>query len=313
VFVDGAPDGTPAALELRESLLAERPFIAPKFLYDRLGSALFRAICELDEYYPTRTEAAILARCAGEIGRSLGQGATLVDLGAGDCVKAQRLFEAVDVGQYVAVDISTSHLRDALGEAWRARPDIRMVGLGLDFSAGLALPDIVDGRRRVFFYPGSSIGNFSPAEACTFLRGLRTQTDTEGGLLIGVDLEKALDVLVPAYDDALGVTAAFNLNLLRNVNRLLGTDFDPLQWAHRALYDTDEHRIEMRVRARCNLTVSWPGGARRFAEGDEIHTENSYKYTPARFEALLAESGFEVRRAWFDEREWFGVYLARPV
>jgi L-histidine Nalpha-methyltransferase len=305
-----------AAQEIHAGLLAPLPQIAPKYFYDELGSHLFAAITQLPQYYPTRTEAAIFQRHAADMARALGPGApaggTLIDLGAGNCQKAARLFRAFEPAQYAAVDISVEFLRDSLDCLQRQFPQMDMVGVGTDFSQGLDLPDEVSKRRRVFFYPGSSIGNFTPHEATQFLRRLRTQMDDDGALLIGVDLVKPDDVLVPAYDDDLGVTAAFNLNMLLHVNRLAGTDFRVPQWQHVALFDAEHSRIEMHVQAREALTVRWPGGQRRFAPGERIHTENSYKYTPQTFEALLARAGYGHVQHWCDERGWFAVMLARP-
>ncbi len=308
----GARPGDPAS-ELRASLAAAQPFIAPKFFYDRLGSALFAAICELPEYYPTRTEAAIFRAFADPIAEAVGEHATLIDLGAGDCAKAASLFARLRPAQYVAVDISVEFVRHALDCLQREFPELPMLGLGADFSAGLALPAQVRERQRLFFYPGSSIGNFTPGEALAFLRGLRGQLDAQGGLLIGVDLAKPREIVEPAYSDALGVTAAFNLNVLSHANHLIGSDFRVEDWQHVALLDERESRIEMYLQARRDLTVCWPGGSLSRRAGERIHTENSYKYAQADFERLLAAAGFRVERCWRDERDWFAVIHARPA
>jgi dimethylhistidine N-methyltransferase len=209
--------------ELASGLLQPQPMIAPKFLYDALGSKLFEAITELDEYYPTRTEASILARHRDAIAQACGSGHTLVDLGAGNCAKAAGLFDALRPSRYVAVDISVDFLRSAL-QALQARyPQLPMTGVGIDFSTALALPPQAGSGTRLMFYPGSSIGNFAPEAAESFLRRVRAAAPG-GALLTGVYLIKPAAALQRAYDDALGVTAAFNLNLLRHVNRLLGSD-----------------------------------------------------------------------------------------
>ena len=215
-------DSAADAAAARAALLAPAASAAPKFFYDRLGSHLFEAITELPEYYPTRTEAAIFDRCAAELARRTGTGMTLVDLGAGNCAKAARLFPLLEPRRYVAVDISVDFLRDALRQVQREHPHTDMVGVGLDFSTALALPDDVVEGRPVFFYPGSSIGNFTPEEAVGFLARVRARC-AGGGLVIGVDLVKPKHVLEAAYDDPLGVTAAFNLNLLRNLDRTIGS------------------------------------------------------------------------------------------
>ena len=303
-----------AAAEISAGLLAPQAFTSPKYLYDALGSKLFEAICELPEYYPTRTEAGIFRRHGADMARAIGPGSTLIDLGAGNCAKAASLFPLLHPAQYVAVDISYDFLRESLASLQQRFPHIEMTGLGLDFSSQLEFPGTVRGDRRLFFYPGSSIGNFAPDQAVAFLRRLRSNAGgSGGGLLIGVDLVKDESILEAAYDDALGVTAAFNLNLLRHVNLLLGSDFDVRQWRHRGFYHAEESRIEMHLEARQDLTVRWPGGQRSFTRGDTIHTENSYKYTQARFTGLLGQAGFSVSQAWTDPEQWFAVIHARVI
>jgi L-histidine N-alpha-methyltransferase len=293
----------------QRGLVASPASIAPKFFYDRLGSHLFEAITELPEYYPTRTEAGIFATHGSAMASAIGSGCTLIDLGAGNCAKAASLFPLLEPRRYVAVDISVEFLRDALRQVQREHPQIEMTGLGLDFSSAFDLPADLVTERPVFFYPGSSIGNFTPDEAVAFLRRLHVRAHG-GGLLIGVDLLKPANVLEPAYDDALGVTAAFNLNLLRHINRIIDSDFDPARWRHVALFNAAASRIEMHLEARQDLRVRWPGGERNFARGERIHTENSYKYRREDFATLLREAGFTPVRHWSDERGWFGVFWA---
>lgn len=296
----------------RSALLEVPASAAPKFFYDRLGSHLFEAITELPEYYPTRTEAAIFERCAADLARHTGTGITLVDLGAGNCAKAARLFPLLEPRRYVAVDISVDFLRDALGQVQREHPQTDIVGFGLDFSRNLDLPaDLLEGRP-VFFYPGSSIGNFTPGEALVFLRRIRAQA-ARGGLVIGVDLVKPRAILEAAYDDALGVTAAFNLNLLRHLNRLIESDFRPEEWRHVAFFDIERSRIEMHLEARRDLVVRWPGGSRSFRGGERIHTENSCKYTLEGFAELLRAAGFDATTHWTDPNGWFAVYWAPAI
>lgn len=294
--------------ELLAGLCAPQASSSPKYLYDALGSRLFEAICELPEYYPTRTEAAILERHGAEIAESVGAGATLIDLGAGNCAKAARLFPLLAPSQYVPIDISADFLNDAVVRLGREFPHISMLALGMDFSSTLALPAGVGTSHRLFFYPGSSIGNFPPDEALAFLRRLHA---AGGDLLIGVDLVKDRAVLDAAYDDALGVTASFNLNLLNHLNRLLGADFILREWRHRGFFNPQLSRIEMHLEARRDVVVRWNGGERRFGEGERIHTENSYKYTPDSFADLLREAGYRPAQKWTDERDWFMVCHAR--
>jgi len=288
---------------------------SPKYFYDVLGSKLFEAICELPEYYPTRVEAAIFENNVIDIARSVGRGCTLIDLGAGNCEKAARLFPAFLPAQYVAIDISLAFLRVAVGQLRQRFPQVAMTELGMDFSESLEMPHRVRRERRLFFYPGSSIGNFAPPQAVEFLRRIRSQCQVSdkagGGLLIGVDLVKDKAVLDAAYDDALGVTASFNLNLLLHLNRLLDADFNLREWQHRGFFDVARSRIEMHLVARHALTVSWPSGQRHFARGESIHTESSYKYTQAGFLELLAEAGFGKPTVWTDPDCWFMVCHAQ--
>jgi dimethylhistidine N-methyltransferase len=297
--------------ELSAGLLAPQPYTSPKYLYDALGSKLFSAICELPEYYPTRTEAAIFDTHLYDIARSIGRGTTLIDLGAGNCEKAARLFPYLQPAQYVPVDISVEFLRHSV-ECLRSRyAQVNMIGLGLDFSTALNLPDAVRKEKRLFFYPGSSLGNFLPEEAEAFLARIRDACRSDGGLLIGIDLVKDVEVLEDAYDDGIGLTAAFNLNLLRHLNVLLGTDFDPCDWRHRCCFNRQESRIEMHLDAIRDVRVVWPDGERHFRKGQGIHTENSYKYTRERFLQLLERAGFGQVRTWTDARNWFMVCHAR--
>ena len=291
-------------------LLVESPWVSPKYLYGPLGSRLFDAITELPEYYPTRTERSVLESCRNDLARAAGPDPTLIDLGAGNCEKARSLFDALRPRQYVAVDMSVEFLRHSMSQLQRNFPHLEMLGVGIDFSAGLRLPDAVRRENRLFFYPGSSIGNFTPQEALTFLAGIREQCPS-GGLLIGVDLIKDASILQAAYDDALGVTAAFNLNLLNNVNALIGGDFDVRDWRHCALFNSAQSRIEMHLEARRGTTVNWPGGKRRFAQGERIHTENSYKYALPDFRLLLLQAGFTGVQAWTDASDWFALCYAR--
>jgi dimethylhistidine N-methyltransferase len=295
--------------ELIAGLLAPSAFTSPKYLYDALGSRLFEAITELPEYYPTRTEAGIFSTHAHAMAALQPAGATLVDLGAGNCAKAASLFEAFAPARYVAVDISVDFLRQALGSLQAQHPQLPMLGVGMDFSSTLDLPEQAGSGPRVLFYPGSSIGNFTPEAALAFLRQAH-QACAGGGLLIGVDLLKPRALLEPAYDDALGVTAAFNRNLLPHLNRLIGSDFALADWQHVAFFNADEARVEMHLEALRAVPLRWPGGGRNFAAGERIHTENACKWRQADFAQLLRDAGFASTQAWTDERGWFAVFWA---
>jgi dimethylhistidine N-methyltransferase len=305
--VDAAAD---SRRELIAGLTAAKPLISPKYFYDLAGSRLFEAITALPEYYPTRTERAIFAQHGQEIAHHIGRGSTFIDLGAGNCEKARSLFAVLQPSRYVAVDVAAEFLRVALAGLEGAFPEIRMLGVHSDLSEGVYLPDTVPRRRRLFFYPGSSIGNFAPEAAFTLLRQIHAQCGADGGLLIGVDLVKPEPVLHAAYNDACGVTAAFNLNALNHVNALLGSDFKPRQWQHVAFYNEHMSRIEMHLEARQAIHVNWPEGGRSFAAGDRIHTEYSHKYRVEGFAARLREAGFHSVRHWTDEQQLFAVLHA---
>jgi L-histidine Nalpha-methyltransferase len=306
--------------ELSTSLLADPPTVSPKYLYDALGSRLFDAITELPEYYPTRTESAIMAEHLPQMAGQIPQGCALIDLGAGSCEKAERLFEALKPAHYIPIDISVDYLRHTVECLQRQYPEMRMTGVGMDFSSQLSLPSELQQEIAalpvVVFYPGSSIGNFTPDQARHLLAQTRVLCQAGaagGGLLIGVDLVKAATVLEPAYDDALGVTASFNLNMLLNINRLLGSDFDLPDWQHVALFNTQDSRIEMHLQARRDVTIRWPGQSRLIKSGQRIHTENSYKWTLNTFAELLQSAGFAKPQSWTDARQWFSVHWARVV
>ena len=306
-------DDAALADEAAAGLRALPAQVSPKFFYDLLGSRLFDAITELAEYYPTRTEAEIFARQGAQIAAAAlartGAAPLMVDLGAGNCAKAARLFPALAPRRYVAVDISVDFLRQALLALQREHPAMDLFGVGLDFSERLQLPAGVCTGPALVFYPGSSIGNFAPDTALRLLRQAR-EVAGGGALLIGVDLLKPAALLEAAYDDDLGVTAAFNLNLLKHLNRLLGADFNVRDWRHVALFDAAQSRIEMHLEARRATGVRWRDGERAFAAGERIHTEHSYKWSAEAFEALLRDAGFSSVQGWYDSRGWFGVFLA---
>jgi L-histidine Nalpha-methyltransferase len=307
--------------ELADGLLATQAHTSPKYLYDALGSRLFDAITELPEYYPTRTEAAIFTAQRSTLASTLPQGSCMVDLGAASCAKAASLFSALQPSQYIAIDISAGYLRGVLAGLSEQHPNMHMAGVGMDFSSTLDLPAdlLAEAKQRpiVAFYPGSSIGNFAPDEALSLLQRVQrlcAQGASGGGLLIGVDLVKPIEILEPAYDDPLGVTGAFNLNMLRHINKLLGSNFDVRDWQHVAFFNTELSRIEMHLEAKHATTVQWTLNnqlhQRAFAKGERIHTENSYKWTIEKFSALLTSAGFASTQAWTDERGYFAVFWA---
>lgn len=312
------PDAAAERARLREGLLAAEASIEPKHFYDPAGCALFDAICRLPEYYLTRTEAAIFARHRTAIAGRLPAGGQWVDLGCGDGAKSRAWLEAAAARRFVGVDIARGSLEAALAGIAACRRRIERVGVLTDLGGmtwPLALGRLLaerPGWPPVFFYPGSSLGNFAPAAAHALLRSIRGQVGGDGALLIGVDLVKDRRLLEAAYDDAQGITAAFNRNVLRVANRRLGADFEPARFAHEATFNAGAGRIEMRLRATTAQTVRIDGGSRRFHAGEAILTEYSHKYTLTGFGDLLAGAGFGRIEAWTDARGWYGVFLARP-
>ena len=296
--------------EIQAALLAPRASISPKYFYDQRGSELFEAITRLPEYYPTRTERALMRQHGQAIAEAVGTGRVVIEPGAGSCEKAHALCRRLRASHFVGVDISADYLQGAIARLRAALPGLDARAVAGDITAGLQLPLDIP-RKRLVFYPGSSIGNFDPPQALALLMQLRALALEGGGLLIGIDLPKDRAVLEAAYDDAAGVTAAFNRNVLVHLNRLIGSDFAPLQWQHRAFFNQAASRIEMHLEACGAQRVRWPGGGRDFAAGERIHTENSYKHPLPAFTALLRHAGFGETRSWTDARGWYAMVHAR--
>jgi dimethylhistidine N-methyltransferase len=286
--------------------------VAPKYFYDALGCALYGAICELPEYYLTRTERSIFDAHRGEIAREIPRGGQFVDIGAGDCKKGEAWLDWVEPSRYVAVDIAGDAISEALARIAPRFPSIEMLGIVTDFGDGLDIREDLDATPATFFYPGSSIGNFTPDEALRFIAGIRRHCTVPGSsLLIGVDLVKPAARIEAAYADALGVTAAFNRNALNHVNRLIGSDFVASAWRHCAFYNDARSRVEMHLEAMATEVVRIGDASRTFAAGERIHTENSCKYTPEAFAAMLGDAGFGRVRRWMDPARDFAVFLAQ--
>lgn len=293
--------------------LSQAPKTLPcKYFYDERGSRLFEEICATPEYYPTSTEIDILRTNAPEIAALIGSGAHLVELGSGASIKVRLLLDAApNLATYIPVDISGAYLTKIAASVATDYPALRVVPVCADFTAPFALPRLKTEGRVIGFFPGSTIGNFTPLEARTLLRRFGTALGHGSGLLIGIDLKKDIDVLHAAYNDSAGVTAAFNLNILERINKELGGDFDTEQFAHRAVYNPTAGRIEMYLDSRVAQTAHVGDKSFRFAAGEAIGTEHSYKFAAAEFEALATSVGYKVRDAWQDPEHYFAVfYLA---
>jgi dimethylhistidine N-methyltransferase len=282
--------------------------LSPKYFYDATGSELFEAITKLPEYYPTRTELKILRDRGSEIAAIIPKGAALVEFGAGATTKVRLLLETCAFGAYVPVDISGEFLNAQAGGLRKDFPALAVYPVAADFTAPFALPEAIAGMPKVGFFPGSTIGNFEPHEACRFLRSAREILGKGAQMIIGADLEKDERVLHDAYNDASGVTARFNLNVLVRINRELGGNFDLSGFTHRAIYNRERHRIEMHLISRKPQSVRMLGTSFSFRTGETIHTESSYKYSIERFTALARGAGWAVRESWTDPNRMFSVH-----
>lgn len=309
---------SPAALDSLESTflgdvragLGATPRSLPcKYFYDATGSELFERICSLEEYYLTRTELRIMRDHVHEMATLVGEGALVVEPGSGASVKTRLLLRALrDPVAYVPVDISEAALEGAAPALAEGFPSLEVLPLVADFTSGFVVPAPRRlPRRTLVYFPGSTIGNFRPSEAAIFLKRLRGVAKSDGGLLIGVDLHKDAAIVQPAYDDAAGVTAAFNRNLLARINRELGGDFRLDRFAHVAEYDIVRRRVDMYLESTTEQVVQVGGERFRFATGERIHTESSYKYTLPEFQRLARDAGLGVARVWTDAQRLFSV------
>lgn len=303
-------DGGEFLEEVLRGLSLPQKSLPSRFLYDEAGSKLFEQITELPEYYPTRTEIALLDSIGPCLKEALPSGATVVEFGSGSSRKTELLLEALDHAHaYIPIDISASALYPAARRIGQRFPEIAVCPVlgGFHDLGKLKLP-LMPGLR-VGFFPGSTIGNLAVAEAIAFFKSARRLLGQEARFIVGADLQKPLDILLPAYDDAQGVTAAFNRNILTRINRELGASFEPAAFEHCALYNETECRIEMHLRACWPHPVSVAGRAFKFREGETIHTENSYKYTVPGFQALAKAGGWQAQMAWTGNNNLFSIHL----
>jgi dimethylhistidine N-methyltransferase len=306
----GSPPDAGFLEEVLRGLSLPQKTLPSRFLYDARGSELFERITELPEYYPTRTEIALLKSCAPSISKAVPAGAAIVEFGSGSSRKTELLLESLNgPAAYIPIDLSASALYPAARRIAQNFPGLRVYPIlgGFHDLEGIKLP--FEGCPRAGFFPGSTVGNLTRPEAVSFLRAARTLLGRNAVFLIGADLQKPLDILLPAYDDAQGVTAAFNRNILTRINRELRGTFDPSLFDHAAVYNECEGRIEMHLRAMRAHRVYVASRPFEFRAGETIHTENSHKYTVQGFRQLAAEGGWSVRAAWTDEKALFSLHM----
>src|SRR5213080_1415292 len=305
-----APESADFLADVIAGLSSNPRTIPCKYFYDARGAALFQKICELPEYYVTRTEIDILDRARADIASQLGPNVELIGLGTGAGTKTRILIEALETpAVYIPVDISQKQLRQSTALFRKIFPDLEILPLCADYLQPVVLPSPRHKpARNVVYFPGSTIGNFEPDEAVQFLRRVANVCREKGGLLIGADLKKARNVLEAAYNDRAGVTAQFNLNLLARANRELGADFDLESWHHRAVYNSDAGRVEMYLISEIDQFVHLDEHKFHFRRGEKITTEYSYKYAQEEFAALAGKVGFEFVRMWTDNARLFGVF-----
>ncbi len=284
-----------------------------KYLYDAHGSQLFDAITELDAYYPTRTETAILTEHGSGIARAIGPHVRVIEYGSGSSIKTRLLLDALDrPASYVPLDISAEHLAASAERLQAEYPDLPITPVVADYTSDFDLPD-APGDRTLLFFPGSTIGNFDPGEARDFLTSMRSVIGGDGAVLIGVDLRKDAAVLERAYDDPEGVTAAFNRNLITRINRELSATLDPDGFVHRAVWNDEAGRVEMHLVSTRDQIAEVGNVMLSFREGERIHTESSYKYSLDGFARLAAQAGLTIDRVWTDSGERFSVQLLSPA
>ena len=312
-LLDLHPEIENMTLEVCEGLKKQQKSLSPKYFYDERGSELFEAITRLDEYYPTRTELALFDAHLPEIAELVGAGSCVIEYGSGSSLKIRKLLDALSPLAYVPVDISRDYLLTNATVLAQDFPQLTVLPVCADFSQFIALPEQLGGMSPIGFFPGSSIGNFEPEQAKQFLGRVANTLGSGGHLLIGVDCKKDPAVLERAYNDAAGITAAFNLNALSHLNRVLGAEFQLDKFEHEALYNRDAGCIQMFLRSTAQQQVSIGGSVFAFDDGERLHTENSYKYSPDEFIRLAEDSGFGCEHHWQGADEYFGLYLLKAL
>lgn len=308
-YQDLGPANSNSRAEILAGLREERKRISPKYFYDDTGSALFEEITRQPEYYPTRTERHILTEHAMDMAAAIGTGTVLMEPGAGSCEKVRLLLDALKPTAYVPMDIAGEFLQRSAARLQSDFPWLHIAALRADFAVMPSLPQGLPAGPRTLFYPGSTLGNFSPLQATSFLRHARRLVGDGGAMLIGVDLHKDSAILNRAYNDSAGVTARFNRNALHHLNRILPADFQPLQFRHVAFYNGDRRRIEMYLESQIEQTVTAAGEVIYFSPGEKIHTEISCKYSQESFTTLAAAADLNVQNCWQDADNLFAVFL----
>lgn len=322
VLYDFQPSTDSLCFDVVRGLARTPKELPPKYFYDETGARLFERITRLPEYYPTRTEMEILRSHTEEIATRIGPGAQIIEFGSGSGEKTRILLRQLDrPAAYLPIDISREQLIEFSTDIARSMPGLKVFPICADYTAEVRLPRVEEGAaRKIGFFPGSTIGNFEPLEAERFLRRVRALVGSEGALLLGVDLRKSSELLEAAYNDAAGVTAAFNLNLLQRINRECGADFDLNAFRHHAHYQAEEGRIEMQLVSTREQVIILPNPTERgtprmirFGAEEPLITEHSYKYDSTTLEQLARAGGWSITELWMDEREWFALALLEPV
>jgi len=308
VFSNLHPSGVDKHKEILSGLQNRQKSIDSKYFYDIRGSELFEQITELPEYYPTRTERQILIRDAKAMAEFCGQNCVLIEPGSGSSEKVRLLLDTLRPSTYVPMDISDDFLKQSAVQLAEEYPWLNVHAVCTDFVHQEKAPEGLPAGKRVVFYPGSTLGNMRPADASAFLGNLGHWLNQDGGVLIGIDMHKSTRILEAAYNDEQGVTAAFNLNILSNINTLMNANFDIRQFDHHAFYNEEKYRIEMHLVSKAEQMVKLGDTNISFTRGETIHTENSYKYTPESFKEIAQDAGFAINSSWTDEQKLFSVH-----